>query len=399
VDSGLSGECLRTGNSMRCDDTERDYRVDPEVCRALGLRSIAAVPIRGRHGVVGILEVFSTRIYAFDPGHVELLEKLAKLAAGSSASESLPGPPEPKLSRWREAGDVGIAALLHARDSALSLALRGRQSLALGIALAVLVAGLAIARFYWRSPAAPLAAAAVSSTTPPAQQISPTTPPLASANFNWKANDASTPALKPSSTPAAAAIQRAASVAKESSTARSAASVKSVPSRLSTVGRNLNSGPVRADARQSTAVNSRAVSSPDASAARGPAAAPASPEPPALSPRTANEAMAASMIAAPASVPRFTTPVSAGIQDGAILHRVQPVYPVEALPLRLEGTVTIEAIITVSGSLSGLKVISGHPILAKAAMNAVRQWRYRPYQLNGKPVAMATRISVSFKPE
>ena len=62
VDSGISGECLRTGVIMRCDDASRDFHVDAEVCRQLGLQSIAVVPLRGQHGRVGVLEAFSTRV-------------------------------------------------------------------------------------------------------------------------------------------------------------------------------------------------------------------------------------------------------------------------------------------------------------------------------------------------
>jgi hypothetical protein len=68
IDSGISGECLRTGVSLRCDDASRDFHVDAEVCRQLGLQSIAVVPLRGQHGRVGVLETFSTHSYAFD-GH------------------------------------------------------------------------------------------------------------------------------------------------------------------------------------------------------------------------------------------------------------------------------------------------------------------------------------------
>ena len=58
IDSGISGECLRTGKMLRCDDTEKDQRVDPEVCRKMRLRSVAAVPLFGRHGTIGVLEAF-----------------------------------------------------------------------------------------------------------------------------------------------------------------------------------------------------------------------------------------------------------------------------------------------------------------------------------------------------
>lgn len=90
VDSGISGECLRTGRTLRCDDTERDWRADPEVCRRLGLRSIAVVPLRGRHGAMGVLEAFSRRPCAFAEEHIATLEQLADLAEEARARRSQP---------------------------------------------------------------------------------------------------------------------------------------------------------------------------------------------------------------------------------------------------------------------------------------------------------------------
>ena len=81
VDSGVSGECLRTGRSQRCNDTLTDPRVDSEVCEEMGIRSLAAVPLRGGQGVIGILEVFSDRPNAFSDAHITLLKKLAQIAA------------------------------------------------------------------------------------------------------------------------------------------------------------------------------------------------------------------------------------------------------------------------------------------------------------------------------
>ena len=65
VGSGFSGECIRTGRSLRCDDSETDDRVDREGCRALGIRSMVAVPIRRGHRVAGLLEVFAARPLRF----------------------------------------------------------------------------------------------------------------------------------------------------------------------------------------------------------------------------------------------------------------------------------------------------------------------------------------------
>ena len=93
VDSGISGECLRTGVIMRCDDASRDFHVDAEVCRQLGLQSIAVVPLRGQYGRVGVLEAFSTESYAFNEEKMEILGRLAGLAEAAWARGAVTGSP------------------------------------------------------------------------------------------------------------------------------------------------------------------------------------------------------------------------------------------------------------------------------------------------------------------
>src|SRR5258708_22012315 len=94
VDSGISGECLRSGRSKRCNDTLTDPLVDGTVCQELGIRSLAAVPLRGERGVVGILEVFSDRPYAFSDAHITVLKQLAQIAVtGRAQSAPLTSPP------------------------------------------------------------------------------------------------------------------------------------------------------------------------------------------------------------------------------------------------------------------------------------------------------------------
>jgi len=94
VNSGVSGECLRSGRSKRCNDTLTDPLVDASVCQELGIRSLAAVPLRGERGVVGILEVFSDRPYAFSDAHITLLKQLAQIAVtGRAKSVPIASPP------------------------------------------------------------------------------------------------------------------------------------------------------------------------------------------------------------------------------------------------------------------------------------------------------------------
>ncbi len=89
--------------------------------------------------------------------------------------------------------------------------------------------------------------------------------------------------------------------------------------------------------------------------------------------------------------------VSEGVQVALLVHRVQPVYPTLALQARTEGVVRLRAIIGRDGSVWELELMDGNPILAKAALEAVAQWRYRPTLLNGQPVEVETRITVVFE--
>src|ERR1700756_2486889 len=105
VDSGISGECLRSGRSKRCNDTLTDPLVDGNVCQELGIRSLGAVPLRGERGVVGILEVFSDRPYAFSDAHITLLKQLAQIAV-TGRSRSVPAGLSPLPTRTTVVPDV-----------------------------------------------------------------------------------------------------------------------------------------------------------------------------------------------------------------------------------------------------------------------------------------------------
>lgn len=88
--------------------------------------------------------------------------------------------------------------------------------------------------------------------------------------------------------------------------------------------------------------------------------------------------------------------VSTGISEGMLIHRVEPVYPTIAARARIQGTVQLRAVIAKDGSIENLQVIGGHPILQQAALDAVKQWRYKPYILNGEPLEVETIVIVNF---
>jgi len=92
-----------------------------------------------------------------------------------------------------------------------------------------------------------------------------------------------------------------------------------------------------------------------------------------------------------------TVKVSQGVSQGLLVKKVSPDFPAQARQLRIEGTVQLEATIGKDGSVSNLKVLGGHPILARSAVEAVKQWKYKPYLLNGQAVEIDTQITVNFK--
>ena len=84
------------------------------------------------------------------------------------------------------------------------------------------------------------------------------------------------------------------------------------------------------------------------------------------------------------------------MMEGNLIYRVQPQYPTLARQARIQGVVVLRAMISREGKIENLQVVSGHPLLVQSAMDAVRQWRYRPYYLNNEPVEVETQVTVNF---
>jgi protein TonB len=89
--------------------------------------------------------------------------------------------------------------------------------------------------------------------------------------------------------------------------------------------------------------------------------------------------------------------VFSALQESKLMFKVNPVYPEIAIRARVSGTVVLSAIIDEEGSITNLKVLSGHPFLTKAAVEAVSQWKYRPTILNGEPVSVSAVVTVVFR--
>jgi TonB family protein len=122
----------------------------------------------------------------------------------------------------------------------------------------------------------------------------------------------------------------------------------------------------------------------------------ASTEPPWISAGSTNQSPLNGVLSTKVSLPGPSAPVTQGISGGQLVHRVEPVYPAQALLSRLEGTVILAATVMEDGTVRDVKVIEGPPELAQSAADAVKYWRYEPYELDGKPLKTETRITIDF---
>jgi periplasmic protein TonB len=372
VDSGISGECLRTGVIMRCDDASRDFHVDADVCRQLGLLSIAIVPLRGQHGRVGVLEAFSTQSYAFTEDTMEILGRLAGLAEAawargavnevpieeqSSDQSEISGEIEPPLAVVPTSAAVPLAHVREVLATAHQESAAGRKWRYAAIGGAAALVLLAILIYGWRAWYRASIATRPTASAPVAPKESANAPA-------GLVPDAVPPAPKPSQPPQRQAVRSTADPLIPDKVVRRQQSARSEDSA------GTNATALKASAEEIPVV---AV-----------AAAEASPT-----------SLGTVLETAP-TLPKLGVPISRGVAGGILVHKVQPVYPPEAWRMHVEGSVVIDAVVTVQGDVDELKLVSGHPMLAPAAMEAVRKWRYTPYSLNGRPIPKETRITVTF---
>jgi TonB family protein len=383
VDSGISGECLRTGVIMRCDDASRDFHVDAEVCRQLGLQSIAVVPLRGQHGRVGVLEAFSTESYAFTEDKMEVLGRLAGLAeaawARGAITEAVLGEAQPQEVPPEEVAVATsavtavveapaeeppfIAPALPLEEVRQILAPRQPQALPVPrkwsyviLAAVALVAVILLSVYGWRAWYRSSVASTASRSTAGSPVAS--TEDASATHGVAPTGDIVRPSSRQGWSPAHPAAKGAGKVA--------------LPDKI---GR-----------RPGRAANRAMQSSSDANGE----------EIPKLVASSAESTDLGKALATAPTLPQLGVPISQGIAGGVLVHKVQPVYPAEARRMHVQGSVVIDATVTAQGQVDGLKLVSGDPVLAQAAMDAVRRWRYTPYSLNGQPIAKETRITISF---
>lgn len=365
AESGISGECLRTVTMLVCHDAMTDPRVDSEVCRSLGIRSVAAVPVRGPMRVAGILEAFSARPNAFDGDALTSLRDLAEIAETAYARElpqhapvsrSIPNIPWPSPTARATLAQASEEVL----DSASQLSKR-RVWMAVAIA-AVLLLVVGVAWWAWHTPGDEASSSGGTQNVRAATSPEPTH---------------SAPSIELIPKPAPGMASSHSEKSRASSIVQNAAEVKPIDLR-----------------------SEGASGTPDTIEVRGTKPRSAEPlpipDPPAvnLAPSTNLDTLAGlSSISAQMPVaPR----VSQGVVEASLIHRVEPAYPTQARNQRIQGKVMLTATIAVDGSVRQVSIVSGSPVLAEAARTAVRQWRYNPAKLNGSPIEVQKEIIVLF---
>ncbi len=351
AETGISGECLRSGKIQHCTDAEKDPRVDVEVCRSLGLRSVVALPIQDWRGINGILEVFSTSPAAFSEAQIVLLQQLAALAEWARASRPEgAAPAAPKLSSAME--KPKRSGLLPASDRVGDVALalvsnRSRPFVLGGIGLGA-VSLLALAIWLgWRGPdeTEGKAHAAAAASGNAKDQV-------------WKANPGGESLIPLMAKPSAGAPVKFAS------------KVEVLARKKIQADRSFLAAEVAGDVTVRHEVSGSPMGTQSGETA---------------------EAQPSLSLSMPSAVaPRK-------VSGGQLLHRVEPVYPAEALLSRLEGTVMLAATVMEDGTVSDVKVIEGPAILAPSAVDAVGHWQYKPFELDGKPVKNEIGIKIDFK--
>ena len=89
--------------------------------------------------------------------------------------------------------------------------------------------------------------------------------------------------------------------------------------------------------------------------------------------------------------------VSRAEAENAAVTKVQPVYPMTARQLKIQGVVELEAVVTTTGDVDKVNIVSGNPVLTKPAVEALRKWKFKPFTLNGKAIERVVQVSMSFK--
>ncbi|MGA9511715.1 MAG: TonB family protein [Candidatus Sulfotelmatobacter sp.] len=378
MSSGLSGACLRSRQIQRCDDTLTDPNADPEASRELGIRSVVVLPLLRGEDSIGIFEVFSTRLAAFGERDLRTLEVLTdrilkNIQARKSSLDALELAPTSVGEMLQESADREIQ---ETSDAALEIGLKQASSQDLDTphrgsrsARAIFVISR---RFDWVS--ALMCGIVVGVVLLMGTALA--------KRMGW---------LKASG---------------QHHASRVSAAVSSSPAaRADPAGDQTNVGTLLPRSKTPTGGQNKATTSETALRAQTVHLPEGSLRvyengkeifrmPP--SGTDATGAPSAEKNASAAVKPASIVELSADAAEGSLLRRVEPEYPEQALAQRVQGPVLLDLRIGQDGTVQEIKVVSGDAQLAAAAAAAVRQWKFKPQLVHGRPVEMETQITLKF---
>ena len=373
----LSGACIQTAEVQICRDTEMDDRVDAQACRHLGVRSILVLPLLDKGILMGIFEILSPQPDAFGERDAQTLRALArriiqntKQAAEETILISQPKPPGRPTSVRHEFAETKKSDIKPVLQESKVRSVRNvprrhrdysRQILGAVVVGLALLLGWMVGRPSWENvPPRGLRVKGQEKASPAVQQRQ------------------TTQSHKPVEKSVEKSTEQAAngSFAKRSLPANSTAGGPPAPGALVIYqnGKEIfRMQPVAAE--------------PDQGGLQGAA--------------SRQQALTLGQVTSPArdtastAEPKFLR-VGADVAASRLTRRIEPQYPAQAQEPQIQGPVVLQALISKEGDIRELKLISGDSRLADTAMEAVKQWHYQPYLVNGEPVEVQTEITINF---
>jgi TonB family protein len=408
-ESGLTAECIKTREVQRCDDAQADPRADAEASRSLGVRSVMIFPLLRKGELAGLLEVFSPRPGAFgdrdEPTLEAVAQRILKNLERASEPLTLPGSPaksaavedrpmEPVLPRASEVEKpwAGSAASLDSlnqislnKEENVPLESAGRSArvrfdffnLALGavvVICALLLGTLVGGRLGWRRAAV-------------RGQVM-----KSGSGAGFTAQDPAQNMVAQNGAAQAGGELGTSAVSESVSTGAGNGGPADTASRINEKKNALapTSKPAAPPAGSLLVYENgkevfRLPPTEEAEAATG------------SSETGAQGGVPGEVQRVSAVEPAGTVELSPDAAEGGLLHWVGPEYPEEARQQQIQGAVVLDVRIGRDGAIQGVKLVSGQPALANAAIAAVKQWRFKPRIVRGQPVEMQTRITLNFR--
>jgi TonB family protein len=369
VHSGLSGACVQSKKWQRCDDTQTDSRVDAEICRDLGVRSILVFPVVRDEKLLGVFEIFSPRPNAFSDREIQTLQALSRSIvnnvdrAADVVAPPAPVLPSPSMQAAAAATVAEVEGMDHLQLNAVQL---------------------------------------------DAVQLNPDPVDVVHENVPVPVGD-SLPETAPESQirprDYSMGVLTLAVITLALFLGWMMGYVRSPRTKARTL-KNVATQPAQPKPVEATRVTDQPTSTSPASA-------------PTVPPQGASEQNGAGALppgglvvyengkviyrttpqgsshTAKASTGPVTVPSK--VADEYLMLRVEPDYPESAREQHIQGPVVLDALVDKDGAVEKLSTVSGDAQLAGAATDAVKQWRFKPFFRNGSPEEFQTQITVSFR--